>query len=251
MPKKSNPGESLNTKEKILQEAVVQFAAHGYDGTSLEKIARACHPPMTAQHCAYHFSNKDALYVEAYKEACRIWTEALEANVPMREINSFDAALASLYQIVRIFNENEEEPLHASGVLTVSEFLAPREILHPCLRDLLMPFGYRVMTILDRLRPDLSNADYSKIMKAIFGLVLYPKLSKGMAPFIGGKAVYDKALVDVTMQMVLLVIYAPRLPVSVNLEHMIPSMAPMFPFPVKPSEPRPQFQGAEPNLAET
>ena len=52
---------TLTSKEKIIKAAIRNFAAKGYDGTSMDEIARAAR--LTKPMIYYHFKNKKDLYL--------------------------------------------------------------------------------------------------------------------------------------------------------------------------------------------
>lgn len=53
----------MNTKEQLLNQAVIIFVERGYDNTSINDITNACN--ITKGAFYHHFKNKDEIFIEA------------------------------------------------------------------------------------------------------------------------------------------------------------------------------------------
>lgn len=91
------------TKGQILEAALTEFAAHGYDGAKIQKIAQraACNPRLI-----YHyFGSKDELYLAALRH---IYAEirAKESDLNLEALPPRDAIVRLVEFTVDFFDEN-------------------------------------------------------------------------------------------------------------------------------------------------
>ena len=61
--------DSVATRERILQVALTEFAAHGYSGGRIDRIARSAR--INVRMIYHYFGNKDALYLAALERSYR------------------------------------------------------------------------------------------------------------------------------------------------------------------------------------
>lgn len=85
------------TQEKILNAAVKVFAKHGFDGGSLEKIARAAN--SYERMIPYYFGSKEGLFIAVLEETYRRFDEAeLKIDLPLEKpVESLKAVIRFMF----------------------------------------------------------------------------------------------------------------------------------------------------------
>lgn len=106
------PGSSGNHRQTLLQVAAVEFAASGFDGASVQKIASAA--GVSKAKIFYYFGSKEDLYSEALDHTLGPLLTPLEQRSPAGSAEAFwtslDAGLEHAYEL------NQSDPLGAALV---------------------------------------------------------------------------------------------------------------------------------------
>lgn len=95
-PRRPHPGVP-GTRDRVLVAAAAEFAAKGYDGAKVDRIARIAQ--VNKAMIYYHFKSKAALYREILRgmfEAVRASVNAIAASdrTPDRKVQAYIAAIA-------------------------------------------------------------------------------------------------------------------------------------------------------------
>lgn len=91
-----------DSRTRILAAAAAEFAAHGFDGASMDRLARAAR--LNKAMIYYHFQNKAALYSEIFREFIRAVLDRVRAvdesdAPPADKIRAFVRAIAAEAQL--------------------------------------------------------------------------------------------------------------------------------------------------------
>lgn len=118
-------------RERILREATRLFAAHGYDGTSIQAVAAAA--GVTRPTLVYHFASKDGLRDEVLGRLFAHWTAELPRLLSASAKGPrLEALIDNLYDFF------SAEP--ALARLVLREALDRPDELHARIRAHLHPF---------------------------------------------------------------------------------------------------------------
>ncbi|WP_038211059.1 TetR/AcrR family transcriptional regulator [Xenophilus azovorans] len=107
-PKRISTGRSSTreaaaqaTREKIIRAATKVFAKHGFDGGSLEKIARAA--GSYERMIPYYFGSKEGLFIAVLEETYRQFDEAeLKIDLPTdKPVESLKAVIGFMFSYHR------------------------------------------------------------------------------------------------------------------------------------------------------
>jgi AcrR family transcriptional regulator len=182
---------SQETRSALLQAALVCFAEHSFDGTSMRMIADRAGRPLSL--LAHHFGNKEGLYIEVFKlilehkMSCRsheaAWVEGWAPRDRADAVRSLREQFHRMYEDVLPMagDGTEVDPVKAYGArLWLQEMQSPRPELRPVLRQYLGPQTEYWRRVIHFLRPDLAAEEVACIGMSVIGMVVAHGLMSGV-----------------------------------------------------------------------
>src|SRR5687768_4728903 len=96
--RRTQEARSATSRQRLLTAAAAEFAARGFAGASVDRIARAAH--VNKAMIYYHFASKAALYREILRDmfeavAGRVAAAAGAAAAPEDKVRAFVDAIAT------------------------------------------------------------------------------------------------------------------------------------------------------------
>lgn len=191
----------LDTRTRLIESAILHFAAKGFDGTGIREIAKSAN--ANSALVTYHFCGKEGLYREALKhiftrKACHV---AQLASLPRVEgPGAREAALQGLRKHIQAFMEDlmacdRTDPVEeAAMALMAREMQAPRPASAALLMEHIRPHIDHLKYCLQILRPDLPEDALMNMGLSIQGQMLYFRNSLGIVRLIRGDPSYPKDL---------------------------------------------------------
>jgi TetR/AcrR family transcriptional regulator len=138
----TEPAAKPSSRERILDAALAEFAARGYEGARLQDIARGAglsHPTLL-----YHFESKEGLYAAVVQAATEDWAAETRRAISTN-LQGFDQ-IASLVEAAFHFFET-----HADFVRVLRrEAIEGGERLGAASAEVLAPFIAEGVAFLDR-----------------------------------------------------------------------------------------------------
>ncbi len=198
---------SLDTRQRLIEAAILTFAEKGFDGAGIREIAQRA--KANSALVTYHFSGKEGLYLECLRfifarKACRV-AELAAAPSPEGP-GARAAALQQLKNHIWAFMQDlmacdpadPQDPLgEAAMALMAREMQAPRPVSSALLMEQIRPHVDHLMQCLQVLRPDLSWGELLNMGMSIQGQLLYFRNSLGIARLIRGNPNYPEDLEEV------------------------------------------------------
>jgi AcrR family transcriptional regulator len=197
---------SLDTRQRLIEAAILTFAEKGFDGAGIREIAKRAN--ANSALVTYHFGGKEGLYLEALRyifarKACHV--AELAAMPRFEGPGAREAALQGLKTHIRAFMEDlmacdrGPDPLdEAAMALMAREMQAPRPVSSALLMEQIRPHVEHLMHCLQVLRPDLSTGELMNMGLSIQGQMLYFRNSLGIVRLIRGNPDYPEDLSELT-----------------------------------------------------
>ena len=189
------------TRSRLIESAILHFAAKGYDGTGIREIAKGAQ--ANSALVAYHFCGKEGLYLEALRTVFTRKVSPLTGLNPIPAAGtpgSRQAALEGLEAYLRAFltklmSCDSSDPLdEAAMVLMAREMQSPRKVSAPLLLEHIQPYATYLMACLPALRPDLDEEALFLMGNSIQGQMLHFRNSLGIIRLLRGNPAFPEDL---------------------------------------------------------
>lgn len=168
----------LDTRMSLLQAALVRFADHGFDATSMRMIALKAGRPLSL--LSHYFKNKEGLYLEVFRYLLEMGPKPLALPEQGTESGKLDrqGAVRMLREQIHLLfeasapdNTSNQSLNSLRARLWVMEFQSPRPILHSLLMQQIGPTSEVISECIRVLRPDLDAGQVAFIGISIMGQV--------------------------------------------------------------------------------
>ncbi len=192
---------SPDTRSRLLESAIVHFAAQGFEGAGIREIAKDAQ--ANSALVAYHFCGKEGLYREALKTIFSRKPSPLADLAPVPPADApgaREAALQSLRDYIRVFVVKlmDCDPGHpvdeAAMVLMAREMQSPRPASAALLLEHVQPYVAYLMACLQALRPDLEDEALFAMGGSIQGQLIHFRNSLGITRLIRNNPAYPEDL---------------------------------------------------------
>ena len=198
------PALSQDSRTRLIESAILHFAAKGFDGAGIREIAKSAH--ANSALVAYHFCGKEGLYSEALKSLFSRKVSAVSALAsipPLGSPGARQAALQGLQEYIRAFITDlmscgGSDPVdEAAMILMAREMQSPRTASATLLLEHLQPYVTYLTNCLQVLRPDLDEDALFAMGVSIQGLMIHFRNSLGIIRLIRGNPAYPEDLAKV------------------------------------------------------
>jgi AcrR family transcriptional regulator len=182
-----------DTQQRLLQAAGEVFADKGFEGTTVREICQKAKVNIAAVN--YYFRDKERLYIEAVKQACREDNE----RVPLPDWPADFPAATRLREFIRTVAQrmlgNNHPRWHTQLIL--------REMAHPTaacsewVQEQIRPNATVLGGILKELLPNASDSTILLIGFSIMGQIVFHKAFRPVVTHLAGEkesTAYDAEL---------------------------------------------------------
>jgi len=182
-----------DTQQRLLQTAGEIFAEKGFEGTTVREICQRAEVNIAAVN--YYFRDKERLYIEAVKQACREDNERL----PLPEWPKGVSAKTRLREFIRTMAQrmlgNDRPRWHTQ--LLLREMAHPTEACAELVQEQIRPNAQVLSGILKELFPAVSESTRWLIGFSIMGQIVFHKAFQPVVTQLAGEkesAAYDAGL---------------------------------------------------------
>ncbi len=199
------PVLSHDTRTRLIDSAILTFAAKGFDGAGIREIAKLAN--ANSALVAYHFCGKEGLYLEALKAifSRKVSPVSQLAGLPPAgSPGAREAALQGFRNYIRAFvtelmscdrSDPGSDPVdEAAMILMAREMQSPRPASSGLLMEHIQPYVTYLTTCLQVLRPDLDEDELFAMGVSIQGLMIHFRNSLGIIRLIRSNPAYPEDL---------------------------------------------------------
>jgi AcrR family transcriptional regulator len=185
----------VDPKQRILDAAEREFAAHGFHGASLRSMTRAADVNVASIH--YYFGSKEALL--------RATLERIVRPVNEERLRQLDEALAleqepSVEAILTAFIRPDLELIARLGErgaimarFSGRSYTEPEEVVSRIITDLFSEVGARFLAALSLAVPDVSEEELRWRLRCVVAIITYLLAAQGTA-----RALFDPGDIEST-----------------------------------------------------
>ncbi len=193
------PALPHDSRTRLIEAAILHFAAKGFDGTGIREIAKSAN--ANSALVAYHFCGKEGLYLEALKAifSRKVSPVSLLADLPPAgSPGARKAALQGFQDYIRAFTteimscQGVDPVDEAAMVLMTREMQAPRAASSALLVEHIHPYVSYLTNCLQILRPELDEDALFAMGVSIQGLMIHFRNSLGIIRLIRGNPAYPE-----------------------------------------------------------
>jgi AcrR family transcriptional regulator len=184
-----------DTQERLLDAAGQVFAEKGFEGATVRQICQQAQVNIAAVN--YYFRDKERLYIEAVKSACR----CQGAQFPLPQWPLDTAPLVKLRDFIRTFVSRmvDEGNSQWQRQLFLREMAQPTAACAELVRDQIRPTAEVLSDILRELVPNVPEAKRWLIGFSIIGQCIFYRLARPIVALLVGEAehrAYDASLLS-------------------------------------------------------
>lgn len=164
-----------DTRSRLIEAAIEQFAEKGFEGTSVRDLAAAAGVNVAA--VSYHFGSKDALYTETLRAClapCTEMRERMQKHLDAaRRKKDRNAAENALRECIRDFLEILMSPATRQSHLVMREQSEGKPRFEPVIREFFEPVGTILRELILMIAPRLPQLTVFMTISGIIGQCLH------------------------------------------------------------------------------
>lgn len=174
---------SVDAKERILDAAEREFAAHGFHGASLRSVTRDAGVNVASIH--YHFGSKEALLRATLERIVRPVNEErlrqLDGVLALEQVPSVESILTAFIrpdlELIAGLGDRGAIMARFSG----RSYTEPEEVVSRIIADLFSEVGARFLAALSLAVPEVSEEELRWRLRCVVAIITYLLAAQGTA----------------------------------------------------------------------